>query len=79
MVCEEVFSCPCCPPDLIRCYFCFQEAYSSKDLKGLMVQHKMESFKEGETVILTLQDKGEFGLIFIYFLIYLYLFNEDVC
>ncbi|KAK3524318.1 hypothetical protein QTP70_027872 [Hemibagrus guttatus] len=34
------------------------EAYSSMDLKGLTVQHKMESFKEGETVILTLQDKG---------------------
>uniref|UniRef100_A0A6Q2YCD1 Spliceosome associated factor 1, recruiter of U4/U6.U5 tri-snRNP n=1 Tax=Esox lucius TaxID=8010 RepID=A0A6Q2YCD1_ESOLU len=28
------------------------------DLKGLTVQHKMESFNEGETVILTLQDKG---------------------
>uniref|UniRef100_A0A4W4DYM5 U4/U6.U5 tri-snRNP-associated protein 1 n=1 Tax=Electrophorus electricus TaxID=8005 RepID=A0A4W4DYM5_ELEEL len=35
-----------------------KEAYSSKDLRGLTVQHKMESFKEGETVILTLQDKG---------------------
>ncbi|KAG7321368.1 hypothetical protein KOW79_015783 [Hemibagrus wyckioides] len=34
------------------------EAYGSKDLKGLTVQHKMASFKEGETVILTLQDKG---------------------
>ncbi|KAL0994107.1 hypothetical protein UPYG_G00117840 [Umbra pygmaea] len=33
-------------------------AYSSKDLKGLTVQHKMESFNEGETVILTLEDKG---------------------
>ncbi|KAJ7996761.1 hypothetical protein DPEC_G00240370 [Dallia pectoralis] len=35
-----------------------QSAYSSRDLKGLTVQHKMESFNEGETVILTLQDKG---------------------
>ncbi|XP_076836519.1 U4/U6.U5 tri-snRNP-associated protein 1 [Brachyhypopomus gauderio] len=35
-----------------------KEAYSSRDLKGLTVQHKMESFNEGETVILTLQDKG---------------------
>uniref|UniRef100_A0A4W4DX03 Uncharacterized protein n=1 Tax=Electrophorus electricus TaxID=8005 RepID=A0A4W4DX03_ELEEL len=35
-----------------------KKAYSSKDLRGLTVQHKMESFKEGETVILTLQDKG---------------------
>uniref|UniRef100_A0A674A9N8 Spliceosome associated factor 1, recruiter of U4/U6.U5 tri-snRNP n=1 Tax=Salmo trutta TaxID=8032 RepID=A0A674A9N8_SALTR len=33
-------------------------AYSSRDLKGLTVQHRMESFNEGETVILTLQDKG---------------------
>lgn len=36
----------------------FQEAYSSKDLKGLAVEHQIESFKEGETVILTLKDKG---------------------
>lgn len=35
-----------------------KDAYSSKDLKGLTVQHKMESFNEGETVILTLEDKG---------------------
>ncbi|XP_060792301.1 U4/U6.U5 tri-snRNP-associated protein 1 isoform X1 [Neoarius graeffei] len=35
-----------------------KEAYSSRDLKGLTVQHKMESFKEGEVVVLTLQDKG---------------------
>uniref|UniRef100_A0A8C7JTC2 Spliceosome associated factor 1, recruiter of U4/U6.U5 tri-snRNP n=1 Tax=Oncorhynchus kisutch TaxID=8019 RepID=A0A8C7JTC2_ONCKI len=33
-------------------------AYSSRDLKGLTVQHRMESFNEGETVILTLQDQG---------------------
>lgn len=33
-------------------------AYTSRDLKGLSVQHKVESFREGETVILTLQDKG---------------------
>ncbi|TRY54150.1 hypothetical protein DNTS_034832 [Danionella cerebrum] len=35
-----------------------KESYSSRDLRGLKVQHKMESFREGETVILTLQDKG---------------------
>lgn len=35
-----------------------RDAYSSRDLKGLTVQHKIESFNEGETVILTLQDKG---------------------
>ncbi|KAJ8267152.1 hypothetical protein GJAV_G00139110 [Gymnothorax javanicus] len=35
-----------------------KEAYGSSDLKGLTVQHKMDSFREGETVILTLQDKG---------------------
>uniref|UniRef100_A0A8C1NYG6 Spliceosome associated factor 1, recruiter of U4/U6.U5 tri-snRNP n=1 Tax=Cyprinus carpio TaxID=7962 RepID=A0A8C1NYG6_CYPCA len=31
---------------------------NSGDLKGLKVQHKMESFREGETVILTIEDKG---------------------
>ncbi|XP_052393027.1 U4/U6.U5 tri-snRNP-associated protein 1 [Carassius gibelio] len=35
-----------------------RHAYSSRDLKGLKVQHKMESFKEGETIILTIEDKG---------------------
>uniref|UniRef100_A0A671SC91 U4/U6.U5 tri-snRNP-associated protein 1-like n=1 Tax=Sinocyclocheilus anshuiensis TaxID=1608454 RepID=A0A671SC91_9TELE len=35
-----------------------RDAYSSRDLKGLKVQHKMESFREGETVILTIEDKG---------------------
>lgn len=35
-----------------------REAYSARDLRGLKVQHKTESFNEGQTVILTLQDKG---------------------
>lgn len=35
-----------------------KEAYTSRDLKGLKVQHKVDSFNEGQTVILTLQDKG---------------------
>lgn len=35
-----------------------KEAYSARDLKGLKVQHKTESFSEGQSVILTLQDKG---------------------
>ncbi|XP_041640036.1 U4/U6.U5 tri-snRNP-associated protein 1 [Cheilinus undulatus] len=35
-----------------------QEAYTAGDLRGLKVQHKVESFTEGQTVILTLQDKG---------------------
>lgn len=35
-----------------------QDAYTSRDLKGLKVQHKVESFTEGQTVILTLEDKG---------------------
>lgn len=35
-----------------------KNAYSSRDLKGLKVQHKIASFGEGQTVILTLQDKG---------------------
>lgn len=32
--------------------------YGSKDLKGLMVQHKGNSFAEGSDVILTLEDKA---------------------
>uniref|UniRef100_A0A8C1ASN1 U4/U6.U5 tri-snRNP-associated protein 1 n=2 Tax=Cyprinus carpio TaxID=7962 RepID=A0A8C1ASN1_CYPCA len=35
-----------------------QEKKVSRDLKGLKVQHKMDSFREGETVILTIEDKG---------------------
>ncbi|XP_028314604.1 U4/U6.U5 tri-snRNP-associated protein 1 [Gouania willdenowi] len=35
-----------------------QFSYTSRDLKGLKVQHKVESFNEGQTVILTLEDKG---------------------
>lgn len=33
-------------------------AYTARDLKGLKVQHKVDSFTEGQTVILTLEDKG---------------------
>ncbi|XP_044586794.1 U4/U6.U5 tri-snRNP-associated protein 1 isoform X2 [Cotesia glomerata] len=33
-------------------------AYSDKDLRGLKVEHNIETFAEGQTVILTLQDKG---------------------
>uniref|UniRef100_A0A146Z203 Spliceosome associated factor 1, recruiter of U4/U6.U5 tri-snRNP n=1 Tax=Fundulus heteroclitus TaxID=8078 RepID=A0A146Z203_FUNHE len=35
-----------------------RDSYSSQDLKGLKVQHKVDSFAEGQTVVLTLQDKG---------------------
>ncbi|KAL8183970.1 UNVERIFIED_CONTAM: U4/U6.U5 tri-snRNP-associated protein 1, partial [Gekko kuhli] len=35
-----------------------QVSYSSRDLKGLTVEHTIDSFREGETVILTLKDKG---------------------
>lgn len=35
-----------------------KEAYTARDLKGLKVQHKVESFTEGKSVILTIQDKG---------------------
>lgn len=35
-----------------------RESYSSRDLRGLKVQHKIDSFNEGELVILTLEDKG---------------------
>nr|XP_028565462.1 U4/U6.U5 tri-snRNP-associated protein 1 [Podarcis muralis] len=33
-------------------------SYSSRDLKGLTVEHTIDSFQEGKTVILTLKDKG---------------------
>lgn len=32
--------------------------YSSRDLKGLKVLHDQDRFKEGQTTILTLADKG---------------------
>ncbi|XP_060031977.1 U4/U6.U5 tri-snRNP-associated protein 1 [Erinaceus europaeus] len=35
-----------------------QNLYSARDLQGLTVEHAVESFREGETVILTLKDKG---------------------
>ncbi|XP_017476070.1 PREDICTED: U4/U6.U5 tri-snRNP-associated protein 1 [Rhagoletis zephyria] len=35
-----------------------RKAYSDKHLKGLRVEHDMNEFTEGKTVILTLKDKG---------------------
>lgn len=35
-----------------------KKEYSSKDLKGIKVEHDVESFKEGRSVILTLKDQG---------------------
>ncbi|XP_074192818.1 U4/U6.U5 tri-snRNP-associated protein 1 isoform X2 [Rhinolophus sinicus] len=35
-----------------------QDLYSARDLQGLTVEHAIESFQEGETVVLTLKDKG---------------------
>ncbi|KAF7663909.1 hypothetical protein LDENG_00195900 [Lucifuga dentata] len=35
-----------------------KDLYTAQNLKGLKVQHKVESFSEGQTLILTLQDKG---------------------
>ncbi|XP_067400165.1 U4/U6.U5 tri-snRNP-associated protein 1 isoform X2 [Emydura macquarii macquarii] len=35
-----------------------KDNYSSRDLQGLTVEHTIDSFQEGETVILTLKDKG---------------------
>lgn len=34
------------------------KAYKSGDLKGLKIEHNIDSFKEGRDVILTLKDKG---------------------
>ncbi|XP_004264438.1 U4/U6.U5 tri-snRNP-associated protein 1 [Orcinus orca] len=35
-----------------------QVLYSARDLQGLTVEHAIDAFQEGETVILTLKDKG---------------------
>nr|KAF6438956.1 spliceosome associated factor 1, recruiter of U4/U6.U5 tri-snRNP [Molossus molossus] len=35
-----------------------QDLYSARDLQGLTVEHAIDSFQEGETMILTLKDKG---------------------
>ncbi|XP_068922480.1 U4/U6.U5 tri-snRNP-associated protein 1 [Petaurus breviceps papuanus] len=35
-----------------------KEQYSARDLQGLTVEHTIASFREGETMILTLKDKG---------------------
>uniref|UniRef100_A0A2K6SZF3 Spliceosome associated factor 1, recruiter of U4/U6.U5 tri-snRNP n=1 Tax=Saimiri boliviensis boliviensis TaxID=39432 RepID=A0A2K6SZF3_SAIBB len=35
-----------------------QDLYSARDLQGLTVEHAIASFREGETMILTLKDKG---------------------
>ncbi|XP_006101644.1 U4/U6.U5 tri-snRNP-associated protein 1 [Myotis lucifugus] len=35
-----------------------QDLYSARDLQGLTVEHAIDSFQEGQTMILTLKDKG---------------------
>ncbi|KAM8969488.1 U4/U6.U5 tri-snRNP-associated protein 1 isoform 2-T2 [Sarcophilus harrisii] len=35
-----------------------KDQYSARDLQGLTVEHAVDSFREGETMILTLKDKG---------------------
>lgn len=37
----------------------FWQAYSSKDLGGLKVEHRTEAFREGQDIVLTLKDKGK--------------------
>ncbi|XP_075693498.1 U4/U6.U5 tri-snRNP-associated protein 1 [Rhinoderma darwinii] len=44
--------------NLVEEEFGQKKAYSSQDLQGLTVEHNLESFAEGQTVILTLKDKG---------------------
>ncbi|XP_026723188.1 U4/U6.U5 tri-snRNP-associated protein 1, partial [Athene cunicularia] len=36
-----------------------RDLYSSRDLQGLTVEHDLGAFREGETLVLTLKDKGE--------------------
>ncbi|XP_075425917.1 U4/U6.U5 tri-snRNP-associated protein 1 [Ascaphus truei] len=44
--------------NLVEEEFGQKKKYSSRDLQGLTVEHKIASFNEGQTVILTLKDKG---------------------
>lgn len=44
--------------NLIEEEFGQKKAYSSQDLQGLTVEHNLEAFTEGKSVILTLKDKG---------------------
>ena len=42
------------------------QQYKSRDLAGLTVEHSVDSFKEGRTVILTLKDQGECSTVVCY-------------
>lgn len=44
--------------NLVEEEFGQKKAYSSQDLQGLTVEHNLEAFTEGKSVILTLKDKG---------------------
>ncbi|KAM4018165.1 U4/U6.U5 tri-snRNP-associated protein 1 [Anomaloglossus baeobatrachus] len=44
--------------NLVEEEFGQKKNYSSQDLQGLTVEHNLEAFNEGQTVILTLKDKG---------------------
>lgn len=44
--------------ELVEEEFQVKKEYTSTDLRGLKVQHNATSFKEGRTIILTLEDKG---------------------
>ncbi|XP_018426363.1 PREDICTED: U4/U6.U5 tri-snRNP-associated protein 1, partial [Nanorana parkeri] len=44
--------------NLVEEEFGQNKAYTSTDLQGLVVEHNVDSFNEGQTVILTLKDKG---------------------
>lgn len=35
------------------------QKYTSRDLRGLKVEHDINAFKEGQSVILTLKDRGK--------------------
>lgn len=35
-----------------------KHSYSSKDLRGLRVEHDVDNFTEGRNVVMTLKDKG---------------------
>ena len=53
---------------------CWQ-MYTSKDLKGLRVEHDQQMIKEGRSVVLTLKDKG---LFIIFIILICQLFDDNL-
>ena len=44
---------------VVHWFFLCSQAYSSRDLQGLKVEHNLEDFREEKNIILTIKDAGE--------------------